>query len=401
MKLKYACADAGQYGLNVSPESYTDSGFRLIRTSDIGADGLSSDAVYVAGPQDPRHQIAKGDLLLSRAGTIGRAFEVPASMNGQTFAGFLIRFRPRDDWSSRFLFYVTQAHPFQDQVSARAVRSTIQNFNAERYANIEIPEVSREEQHRVAGFLDSQVAYIDRMNRARLEQVRLSDGLLASASEVAFKLITHAPRVPIRWLMSYFQDGDWIETPYITDQGVRLIQTGNVGVGEFREQGNRYISEETFSALKCKPVYPDDLLISRLGHPAARACRAPDLASRMVTSVDVVISRPDAAQANSEFLLEYLSSPQHLADSGELARGATLQRLSRTQVGHIRIPIPDMSTQKHVARSMQDARRARTERNSDLTQAISQLTEYKQSLITAAVSGEFDVTTASGRGAPT
>jgi len=45
-----------------------------------------------------------------------------------------------------------------------------------------------------------------------------------------------------------FIDGDWIESPFITAVGVRLIQTGNVGIGQYKEQGFRYISEASFQA---------------------------------------------------------------------------------------------------------------------------------------------------------
>ena len=48
-----------------------------------------------------------------------------------------------------------------------------------------------------------------------------------------------------------FIDGDWIESPFITDDGIRLLQTGNIGVGQFKEQGYRFVSEETFLALNC------------------------------------------------------------------------------------------------------------------------------------------------------
>ncbi|MCA1771075.1 MAG: hypothetical protein LC652_14425, partial [Halomonas sp.] len=84
-----------------------------------------------------------------------------------------------------------------------------------------------------------------------------------------------------------FTDGDWVESPFITDEGVRLIQTGNIGVGEYREQGFRYIAENTFEKLKCTEFRPNDVLICRLADPVGRACLAPDLDGRMITSVDV------------------------------------------------------------------------------------------------------------------
>jgi type I restriction enzyme S subunit len=53
-----------------------------------------------------------------------------------------------------------------------------------------------------------------------------------------------------------FTDGDWIESPFITDDGVRLIQTGNIGLGHYREKGFRFISDESFRLLQCTEVYP-------------------------------------------------------------------------------------------------------------------------------------------------
>ena len=76
-------------------------------------------------------------------------------------------------------------------------------------------------------------------------------------------------------------DGDWIELPCITDHGVRLIQTGNVGAGEYREKGFRFISEEIFTDLKCTEVLPSDELICRPDGPVGRACLAPDLGCKV------------------------------------------------------------------------------------------------------------------------
>ena len=65
-----------------------------------------------------------------------------------------------------------------------------------------------------------------------------------------------------------FIDGDWIESPYITDAGIRYLTTGNVGDGHFKEQGNGYISEETFRELNCKYAYPDDFVIASFRVPS-------------------------------------------------------------------------------------------------------------------------------------
>jgi hypothetical protein len=67
-----------------------------------------------------------------------------------------------------------------------------------------------------------------------------------------------------------FTDGDWIESPFIRSEGIGLIQTGNVGIGAYKEQGFRYIDDETFRFFNCKEVFPGDVLILNLFLAAER-----------------------------------------------------------------------------------------------------------------------------------
>ena len=55
---------------------------------------------------------------------------------------------------------------------------------------------------------------------------------------------------------SMIADGDWIESPDISDEGIRYYTTGNIGDGVFKNQGNGFISESTFNKLNCTAVYP-------------------------------------------------------------------------------------------------------------------------------------------------
>ena len=104
-----------------------------------------------------------------------------------------------------------------------------------------------------------------------------------------------------------FTDGNWIETKDQSDLGIRLIQTGNVGKGMFLEKEARakYISEDTFEALKCTEIYPGDILISRLPDPVGRACIIPERKERMITAVDCSILRVNDDIVNRRYLLHY------------------------------------------------------------------------------------------------
>ena len=144
-----------------------------------------------------------------------------------------------------------------------------------------------------------------------------------------------------------FTDGDWIEVPYITDNGVRLIQTGNVGIGKYREQGFRYIDPVSFDELNCTEVYPGDILICRLADPVGRACLAPKLGIRMITSVDVCILKP-SEKFYAKYVVYLLSANGYLDFVKSIARGSTRSRISRSMLGAIKIPSPPLSEQRAI-----------------------------------------------------
>jgi type I restriction enzyme S subunit len=145
-----------------------------------------------------------------------------------------------------------------------------------------------------------------------------------------------------------FTDGDWIELPYITSDGIRLLQTGNVGVGEFREQGFRYIDQSAFEELRCTEVMPGDVLICRMAEPVGRACLAPELEGRMITAVDVCILKP-ADFMDRRYIVYFLSSKVYIDFAESLCRGGTRDRISRSMLGGIRVPIPSLDEQNAVA----------------------------------------------------
>ena len=52
-------------------------------------------------------------------------------------------------------------------------------------------------------------------------------------------------------LCDLFTDGDWIEAKDQSNLGVRLVQTGNVGITQYldKENNKKWISEEKFEKL--------------------------------------------------------------------------------------------------------------------------------------------------------
>ena len=150
---------------------------------------------------------------------------------------------------------------------------------------------------------------------------------------------------------TFFNDGNWIESKDQSESGFRLVQTGNVGIGEFKNKSGkeRYISEETFKKLKCTEIFKDDILISRLPDPVGRSCIIPSLNNRMITAVDCTIVRMNKDILLPDYFIYYSQSSFYFKNIAEKITGTTRDRISRSNLGTIQIPFPKaLSEQKHI-----------------------------------------------------
>jgi len=147
-----------------------------------------------------------------------------------------------------------------------------------------------------------------------------------------------------------FIDGNWIERKDQSPSGIRLIQTGNVGVGEYLDKSDksRFITEETFDRLQCTEVLPGDILISRLPDPVGRSCIVPNLGTKMITAVDCTIVRFDKNRILPKYF-HYLATSKNYFDAIKpYLTGAVRKRISRSNLGKVKIPVPPIEIQRAI-----------------------------------------------------
>jgi len=154
-----------------------------------------------------------------------------------------------------------------------------------------------------------------------------------------------------------FADGDWVESKDQSSEGIRLIQTGNVGDGIFKDRAEkaRYISEATFKRLRCTEIFEGDCLISRLPDPVGRSCLLPDTGERMITAVDCTIVRFKRAAYLPEFFNLYSQSDEYLATVAKECTGTTRSRISRSNLALTPIPVPPLAEQQRIVGVLDEA----------------------------------------------
>ena len=235
----------------------------------------------------------------------------------------------------------TKSRDFYKETVRNTEGSVREYLFYENFANMRMPIPTFAEQQKIAEILATCDRVIE-LKQQLLEEKRrrkqwLMQKLLSESS--AFN------EIPLSNLCSTICDGDWIESKDQSESGIRLIQTGNVGVGRYldKEGRARYISEDTFKKLNCTEVFAGDILLSRLPDPIGRAGMVPNLSTRAITAVDCTILRFKDTDV-AEFFLQYATSNEYFNKISILAGGSTRTRISRKEIEKLLIPVPTSKT---------------------------------------------------------
>jgi type I restriction enzyme S subunit len=160
---------------------------------------------------------------------------------------------------------------------------------------------------------------------------------------------THSTISDLVSVDGFFGDGDWVETKDQDPDGeVRLVQLADVGDGTFLDRSSRFLTATNAVNLRCTMLREDDILIARMPHPLGRACIFPGSTRPCVTVVDVCIVRLGSVGPEPKWLMHIINAPQMRCAITALQSGSTRQRISRTNLACIRIPVPPVAEQLRI-----------------------------------------------------
>lgn len=278
--------------------------------------------------------------------------------------------------------------------------------------SIVLPLPNTQQQEEIVRFVQKKVCGIDNLiahEQATIEELKaykqsviteaVTKGLDKSVS-MKDSGVEWIGKIPESWSISKikmladetqenaFIDGDWIESPYIEDTGIRYLTTGNIGDGVFKRQGNGFISNETFTKLQCKYAYPQDLIFSRLNEEYGRSCILPNDYDKYVIAVDNVILRTNE---DKKYICYVTQCSNYHKAVFFYARGTAMKRISRTNLGNVAIPLPSIAEQQQIADYLDKKCADIDSLISIKQQKIEELKEYKKSLIYEYVTGKKEV----------
>jgi type I restriction enzyme S subunit len=405
----------------LTASEYQPDGYAFLATPNIKGPEIDFTNVnYISEfryNESPELKLQVGDVLLAKDGnTLGivniiRHLPRAATVNGSIAVLRTFGMEPR------FLRYVIQSSFIQSHINSVKDGMGVPHLFQRDIKRFPLPVPPLEEQRRIADFLDTETARIDKLAAALQRELNLLAERRAAGITAAVSGSAHADRrnSTLPWLESV--PANW--------QEVRLGLLARMGSGHTPSRSRPewwtecHIPWITTGEVKqvrddrVEDLYETREKISELGlansaaelHPKGTVflCRTASAGYSGVMGLDMATSQDFVTwtcgpRLLPHFLLWCLRAmrPDLL---GRLAMGSTHKTIYVPDLQMLRIPLPPLDEQEKIVHAI----RRKNTRIDSLTDRVRHqqelLRERRQALITAAVTGQFDVTTASGRNA--
>lgn len=414
------------YGI-VLPGPDVDDGIPIVKGGDIKPGRLALDRLcrttFEIEASYARSRLKGGDIVFSIRGTVGETELVPDEIAGANLTQDAARVAPRRDVDARWLIFVLKARGVTEPLLSLSLGAAVRGVNIRDLKRLRVPVPPAREQRAIAHFLQAATARLDALvakKRALVERLRekrtalisrtVTRGLPPEAARAA-GLAPHPNLKPsgIAWLGDIPEHWEaarlgtrlrgitqgWspeCEARLAEEQEWGVLKVGCVNGHEFDPLEHKALPEGVDPVREFE-IRQGDLLMSRantaelLGNVALVGPVRPRLL------LCDKLYRLETLGAEKRFLMFALNAP---SARGQYERDATgtsssMKNIGQDTVRNLVLGFPPIAEQGAIAEYL-DRETARIDRLVEKVEAaIERLQEYRQALITAAVTGKIDV----------
>lgn len=305
----------------------------------------------------------------------------------------------------RFLFYWATRLPFDYYATGTALPSMTQTDLGSEH--IAVPPLS--EQKRIADYLDHETAEIDafiseleqfsRLSKSRWTRSRneLLFGLHQPGDRYSDERYTWFPEFPRRFREGSFKHyfevtlGKMLDEKKNNSSAKRFayIRAANIGDGslELRELNSMPFTESERSKFS---IRRNDLLIVEGGSVGTNVVISQDLPDIFYQkTVNRARPRPGV---DPHYFSEVLNAYRERGVFDVIGNGSTIMHLTAEKLNSLIVPVPPSDVQENIASHLRTARADYALLQEEIQRAIDLSFERRAALITAAVTGQIDVT---------
>lgn len=303
----------------------------------------------------------------------------------------------------RFLLYVVNTHQFLKMGEAEMYGVAGQQRVPDSFLrNLEVALLPLEEQRRIADFLDAETSRIDTLIRLQRQVLEKLDNRIGVQRDIEISRLAKLGKlVPLRRFVWSVDQGSSPQCDAIPagDGEWGVLKVSCLRPGVFIPAENKRLPDG-IRPNRASEVRRGDLLITRANTPQLVGATA------VVGEVRPMLLLPDkifrvrlSEKVLPEFIAEVAAGTNIRALCAATSNGAS-QSMANIRFEEVKawpIPLVPLPDQRTFVAAMQDARSNIASLADSIRRQLKLLAERRQALITAAVTGQFDVSTASGR----
>ncbi len=328
-------------------------------------------------------------------------------------SGHYLCFRPTHEADSRFLNWLLRSDVYAVEYArmSRGVRPGQIEIDNDELRGLRVALPPLDEQCRIADFLDAETAEIDQLVQARYRQLELIgerdvaetfDAIRGATLDIAmhpsghgwlgevadgFRLaaVSHEFEVALGKMLNPTRTQGGHLRPYLRNTNVQWdrIDTSDLLLMDFPpEERARY------------KLNPGDLLVCEGGEPG-RAAIWDGTISDLYYQKALHRVRPRGASC-VRWLYYCLRAATYMNVFAVQGNTTTIAHLTGEQLKAQRFPFPERPVQDKLVAMLDERTRDRRSFKAGVDQQLALFAERRQALITAAVTGQIDVTTARG-----
>lgn len=365
-----------------------------------------------ASPLDlARYSVREGDLVIAEGGDVGRAEYVPPVPSNTIIQNSLHRVRPLPHSDLRFVRYSLEAIYSSGWLDVLCNKATFGHLTSEKLGALLIPRVSESRQGEVSDFLDAETARIDALVEKKTELIAAlgvrASLLFAVALEArglhwSSSLDTPVATggLPVGWCVAHLSVLlDQLTNGYVgptrdllVDDGVRYVQSLHIKDGKIDFDRHPYYVPATWHEERSRiHLRPSDVLIVQTGDIGQVAVVPADFGPASCHALQIARVRRDLI--SGEYLGAYLRAP--------FGRDSLLSRTTGALHPHLEggirdipVVVPPLDVQRDVVREVEQRTFEIDKVRSVVLRQIDPLSEHRRALITAAVTGDLDLSMA-------
>lgn len=379
-KLKDVCTRITD-GTHVTPK-YLDKGIPFLSVKNVKPEGIDFDNVKFISKEEHRKLTArckplKGDILLTKVGTIGVAKEVQEEIEFSIFVSVALLKPDATVIDSSYLEYALNYNGTQNQFRKRLKGIGVRDLHLEEIREVEIPLPLLEKQRKIAGLLRRG----DSLRRNREKTNKTHDLLLQSIFNKMFGQQSDCLQ-EIKWIaiedcMEAIIDYRG-KTPPKTSIGIPLVTAKIVGDRELFEP-NEFISPDIYDKWMVRgfPRYGDVIFTTEA--PLGKVAQL-KIKGKVALAQRILLLRGKKDVVSNEFLMYALTSNKVRHDIESRSTGSTVKGIRQKEFRKVKIPVPPVELQNNFSDIARKIDSIHAQRNV-ITQEINQLSDCLMSKV--------------------